>query len=94
MRVLTLLLALVVVVLIPLGFADAPDPTWVGGLWNDDDFDVLVLGIVRTLATVAIVSVPRVQPQPLVRALAPPAPPARRGVAFHPTCQLRAPPAA
>jgi hypothetical protein len=39
-------LALVVVVLMltltTLAYADPPDPTWIAGFWDDDDFDDVV----------------------------------------------------
>ena len=28
--------------LTPLAYADPPDPTWVRGMWDDDDFDDVV----------------------------------------------------
>lgn len=42
-------LALVVVTLLiglaPLAYGDPPDPTWLGGYWDDDDFDNVVVFI-------------------------------------------------
>ena len=47
-------LALLIVVLIaglaPVAFADPPDPTWIGGYWDDDDFDNVVNAIATTFA--------------------------------------------
>lgn len=40
------LIALVIVGLLggltPAAYADPPDPTWLGGYWDDDDFDTAV----------------------------------------------------
>ena len=38
----TLVLAGLIALLAPLAFADPPDPTWIGGYWDDDDFDNVV----------------------------------------------------
>ena len=35
-------LAVLVVGLTPIAYADPPDPTWLGGYWDDDDFDNVV----------------------------------------------------
>jgi hypothetical protein len=37
-----LLLAALLLTLTPLAYADPPDPTWVLGIWDDDDFDDVV----------------------------------------------------
>ena len=39
--------------LVPAAYADPPDPTWVGGYWDDDDFDTVAAFIASTFATVA-----------------------------------------
>jgi len=39
--------------LVPAAYADPPDPTWIGGYWDDDDFDTVVAFIASTFATVA-----------------------------------------
>jgi hypothetical protein len=31
--------------LTPLAYADPPDPTWLAGFWDDDDFDDVVVYI-------------------------------------------------
>ena len=41
-KLLILLLAASLVTLTPLAYADPPDPTWVLGFWDDDDFDNVV----------------------------------------------------
>jgi len=40
--VLTLALVALMLTLTPLAYADPPDPTWIPGLWDDDDFDDVV----------------------------------------------------
>src|SRR5216683_8345924 len=40
--VLTLVLVAFILTLTPLAHADPPDPTWISGIWDDDDFDDVV----------------------------------------------------
>ena len=40
--VLTLVLVAFILTLTPLAYADPPDPTWISGIWDDDDFDDVV----------------------------------------------------
>ena len=49
-RVFALLLVAVLAVLPPVVYADPPDPTWMGGYWDDDDFDNVVNAIATTFA--------------------------------------------
>jgi hypothetical protein len=39
--------------LVPTAYADPPDPTWLGGYWDDDDFDNVVILIVKACAVEA-----------------------------------------
>jgi hypothetical protein len=39
--------------LVPAAYADPPDPTWIGGYWDDDDFDDVVILIVNSCAVEA-----------------------------------------
>ena len=39
--------------LVPAAYADPPDPSWIGGFWDDDDFDTVVAFIASTFATVS-----------------------------------------
>jgi hypothetical protein len=39
--------------LVPAAYADPPDPTWIGGYWDDDDFDNVVVLIVNACAVQA-----------------------------------------
>ena len=40
--IVAVILALLLVGLTPLAYAEPPDPTWIGGYWDDDDFDTVV----------------------------------------------------
>ncbi len=44
-RLLALLIVGLLVGLPAVAFADPPDPTWIGGYWDDDDFDNAVIAI-------------------------------------------------
>ena len=52
-RFLTVFLIALLVGLVPAAYADPPDPTWIGGFWDDDDFDTVVAFIASTFATFA-----------------------------------------
>lgn len=43
--------------LTPAVYADPPDPSWISGFWDDDDFDNTVVIIANTCATEAIAQV-------------------------------------
>ena len=51
-RLLALLLVLVIAGLAPATYADPPDPSWLGGYWDDDDFDDVVILLNGTVAIV------------------------------------------
>jgi len=36
--------------LTPAAYADPPDPTWIGGFWDDDDFDTVVVFLASAFA--------------------------------------------
>jgi hypothetical protein len=38
----TLVLVALILTLTPLAHADLPDPTWISGIWDGDDFDDVV----------------------------------------------------
>ena len=48
--VVALLLVALVLGLTPAAYADPPDPTWIGGYWDDDDFDTVVVFIASAFA--------------------------------------------
>lgn len=43
--------------LTPAADADPPDPTWIGGYWDDDDFDNVVAFIASTCAVAVLYGV-------------------------------------
>ena len=45
-----LVLVALVLGLTPAAYADPPDPTWIGGYWDDDDFDTVVVFIASAFA--------------------------------------------
>ena len=45
-----LVLVFLLLGLAPAAYADPPDPTWIGGYWDDDDFDNVVAFIASTCA--------------------------------------------
>jgi len=47
------LLAIFAVALTPIAYADPPDPTWLGGYWDDDDFDNVIEFITCASAIIA-----------------------------------------
>ena len=93
-RSMALLLVVLVAALAPVAYADPPDPSWMGGLWDDDDFDNVVVFLLSTYAvvtsallhgdalgnTVAILPCPepRLVPAPVADSSAPRAPPPDR----------------
>jgi hypothetical protein len=52
-RFLSLFLVALLAGLAPAAYAEPPDPTWIGGFWDDDDFDTVVAFIASTFATLA-----------------------------------------
>jgi hypothetical protein len=49
------LLLLVVAGLPVATYADALDPTWTGGLWEDDDFDYVILLVTNLKAALVVI---------------------------------------
>ena len=89
-RSLALLLVVLVAALAPVAYADPPDPSWIGGYWDDDDFDNVVVFLLAAYAVVApahlpaapgdVVAIlpclePRAVPAPVAHATSPRAPP-------------------
>lgn len=48
---LALVLTTALIGLAPAAYASPPDPTWVSGFWDDDDFDSIVVIVADTCAT-------------------------------------------
>ena len=51
MRTLAISLAAVLCALVPLAYATPPDPTYVGGLWDDDDYDDVVVLVTSSIGS-------------------------------------------
>jgi hypothetical protein len=91
-----LVLLLVALVSFALGVtasADPPDPTWIGGFWDDDDQDNAIIAIlaIRAVVAGAGLSLPTVAPiKPLI------ASPSESGIAIAARSDIesRAPPLA
>jgi hypothetical protein len=90
-RSIAVLLVVALVVLVPTAHMDPPDPTWLGGYWDDDDFDDAVTFIVGASA-VAVPSLTEFGPlwTPLIRVQ--PLPPRFVQVSPHAAASSRAPP--
>ena len=73
-RLLGLLLIAVITGLAPATYADPPDPTWLGGYWDNDDFDdvvILVEGTVAVVPALVVDAAPPVDVVALVECLEP-----------------------
>ena len=85
------LLVCLIAGLAPAAFADPPDPTWIGGYWDEDDFDNVVDFITHASA---VVGLPPLEAGPssetvfILEWLEPRTPPAP----VHSTASPRAPP--
>ena len=53
----SLVLVALIVGLTPAAYADPPDPSWIGGYWDDDDFDNVVAFIASTCAIAVLCTV-------------------------------------
>ncbi len=51
-RVLPAVLSVLLVVLVPLAYARPPDQTWIGGWYDNDDFDDVCLLVMAGVASV------------------------------------------
>jgi len=61
-RLISVALICLIAALAPAVYADPPDPTWVGGYWDDDDFDDVVILLLGTYAVVDLPSFDNGQP--------------------------------
>ena len=57
-----LALLAVMILLGTLAHASPPDPTWIGGLWDDADFDDVVNRVASALSTVESPSSAQIRP--------------------------------
>ncbi len=51
-RVVALLLICVIAGLAPAAYADPPDPSWIDGFWDNDDYDNVVVMVLHAHAIV------------------------------------------
>lgn len=65
-RLLALLLIAVIAGLAPATYANPPDPSWLSGYWDDDDFDDVVLLLYGTVALVQAITVHTAPPGEVV----------------------------
>lgn len=89
-----LLLLGALVALTPLAYASPPDPTWIAGLYDDADYDDVILAVMS--AAGALEAAPLVLVAPVATAVgtvAPAGPPRVAGPSLR-ASQIRAPPAA
>lgn len=89
-----LLLLGALVALTPLAYASPPDPTWIAGLYDDADYDDVVLAVTSTAG--ALEAAPLGQLAPIATAIGTVAPagPTRGAGPSLRASQIRAPPAA
>jgi len=57
-KLLPLILTGVLIALTPLADAAPPDPTWIGGFYDADDFDDVVMAVLDGMAVVESASLP------------------------------------
>jgi hypothetical protein len=88
---LRLVLAAALIALAPAAYAAPPDPSWLSGLWDDDDFDNTVVVIANTLASNALSPV-EVGPVPAPSARVEADDPVDRPIPLGSTLCPRAPP--
>jgi hypothetical protein len=93
-RFLVLVLVGAVLALVPVAHASPPDQTWIAGLYDNADYDDVVIALTSTVATSDGASTPSVGPAAEVvvtlRPSEPTPPPSAPLVPYH----LRAPPLA
>jgi hypothetical protein len=91
-RVLALLVLAALVALVPLAHASPPDPSWIGGFYDDADYDDVVLLATSTVGVVGPDQLDLGSPARLVVGPVPIPIPPRLGAAGLPANLTRAPP--
>jgi hypothetical protein len=87
-----IVLAILLLGLTPIAYSDPPDPLWIGGYWDDDDFDTAVdfiTGASAIVAPLVIDAGPLSVPGPWIE----PAQPIARSAPPRTLASPRAPPA-
>ena len=90
-RILASLLVALITDLAPATYAVPPDPDWLGGYWDNDDFDDVVLLLEGTVAVVAAFTVDATHTRDVVALVDDIKPPARP-TAVDETASPRPPP--
>ena len=65
-RLMAAVLLLCLLALGPLAHASPPDPTWIAGIYDDADYDDVVLAITSSVGTIAAATVPTGEPLDVV----------------------------
>jgi hypothetical protein len=86
------LLASALTVLLPLAHAAPPDPTWTGGLYDDGDYDDVVLAVTSAAGVAEVGPLTLVAPPPVPVGVVVPAAPGDPVVVPLSASQIRAPP--
>lgn len=85
-RFLAALVLIVLAALPAVAYADPLDPTWVGGFWDDDDFDYIILLVTNQQASLPAavpVFAPTTEAADVVAVSLTDAPLIERRLAFH-----------
>ena len=86
LRILAVVVLVVVAALPAVAYAEPLDPTWIGGFWDDDDFDCIILLVTNQKASLPA-AVPVFQPTTeavaVVAVVLTDAPCIERRLAFH-----------
>jgi len=93
-RGLPLVVALVgaLLALTPLAFASPPDPSWIGGFYDNADYDDVVLAVTSAAGALDATPPPLLAPlAAVIGVVLPPGPP-RAPIASPSALQIRAPP--
>jgi hypothetical protein len=86
-----LLMVALVCVLTPAAYADPPDPTWLAGYWDDDDFDNVVV-FISGVCAIAVTSSADAGPVWVPAVRVEPAEPVGRSLLLDPSAGPRSPP--
>ncbi len=89
---LVVLLTSALTVLLPLAHASPPDPTWTGGLYDDGDYDDVVLAVTSAAGVAEVGPLALVAPPTVVVGVTPRVLPGEPVVVPLPASQIRAPP--
>lgn len=92
--VFALFLIAAIVTLTPLAQASPPDPSWIKGVYDDDDFDNVVIAVTSAVSTVELAPLLGVAPTEIVLGFVTAADEAQTLPASLAVFQVRAPPSA